>query len=241
VNLDQTPEKHPPKASSIHAIIPVFNEAKTIQNVLSVLSQVECLGEIIVVNDGSTDDSASKIEEQRRSDDRIRTLTNPRNMGKGQSVLSARQASPAGCYLMLDADLYGLKPEHIKELITPVQEEIADMTIGQFKGGYWRTDLSHWATPWLSGQRCLRSELFEVISPAAAAGYGIETALTLAAKQNGWRCVRILLRGVWHRPSEVRRGAISGYRMRLKMYAQIGRAWYLAGGLRRLGLGPTVR
>jgi glycosyltransferase involved in cell wall biosynthesis len=227
--------------SSIHAIIPVFNEAKTIRKVLSVLRQVDYLGEIIVVDDGSTDGSGNEIEAEAETDQRIRLLIHSINLGKGQSVLSAWQTTNAGCLLLLDADLYGLEPRHIRDLIDPVLEGRADMTIGQFRKGYWRTDLSHRVTPWLSGQRCLRSELLEQISPSAAAGYGIETALTMVSKQDGWRCERVHMQGVWHQPSEKRRGVSSGFKMRGKMYAQILRAWYLAGGLRKLRMGPIVR
>jgi glycosyltransferase involved in cell wall biosynthesis len=214
--------------SSILAIIPVFNEAKTIRKVLSVLRQVDSLGEIVVVDDGSTDGSRKEIEAEAANDERIRLLSNPVNLGKGQSVLSAWKLSHASCILMLDADLYGLEPQHIRDLIDPVLSGRADMTIGQFRKGYWRTDLSHRVTPWLSGQRCLRSELFEQVSPKAASGYGIETALTVVSKQDGWRCLRVHLLGVWHHPSEQRRGTLSGAKMRTKMYAQILRAWYLA-------------
>jgi polyisoprenyl-phosphate glycosyltransferase len=226
---------------TVHAIIPVFNEAGTIRNVLSVLRQVEYLDEIIVVNDGSTDGSGLAIEAEADIDERIRMLAHPVNLGKGQSILSASRSSPADLLLLLDADLHGLEPDHVRELVEPVVEGNADMTIGQFKHGYWRTDISHWFTPWLSGQRCLRTELLESISPRAAAGYGIETALTAAAKQDGWRCLRVPMIGVWHRPSEQRRGLLNGFVMRSKMYAQIGRAWFLSYGAQKNGSGPALR
>jgi hypothetical protein len=204
VNRILQPTGTAPSNSTIHAIIPVYNEAATIRKVLSVLRQVECLGEIIVVDDGSTDDSGREIEREAEADHRIRMLAHPRNLGKGQSILSASRASPAPCYLLLDADLYGLAPGHIQGLIDPVLEGEVDMTIGQFRQGYWRTDFSHWLTPWLSGQRCVRSELLESMPPGAASGYGIETALTLVSSQDGWRCRRVPMRGVWHQPSEKR-------------------------------------
>jgi glycosyltransferase involved in cell wall biosynthesis len=206
-----------------------------------VLRQVECLGEIIVVDDGSTDGSGREIEEEAEVDQRIRLLTHEGNQGKGQSILNAWHTTKADCLLLLDADLYGLEPSHILDLIEPVLRGQADMTIGQFKHGYWRTDFSHFITPWLSGQRCLRSDLLGYVSPTAAAGYGIETALTVAAKQDGWRCKRVPMYGVWHRPSEQRLGWLAGIRTRSRMYGQIVRAWYLAGGLRRFKMGPIVR
>jgi len=216
------------------AIIPAHNEAETIGNVLKILSQVDCLSEIIVVDDGSTDHTVEEVQMMTAVDPRIRVLVHSTNLGKGQAIFSGWRASQSKNLLMLDSDLMGLKDQHVLDLIRPVMEGRVDMTIGQFKKGYWRTDLAHWATPWLSGQRCLRGELLQQISSAAASGYGIETALTVAAQEQGWRCERVSMLGVWHPTSENRLGFFRGLGKRALMYTQIIRAWYLAGGLRRM-------
>ncbi len=225
----------------MHAIVPTFNEAGKVGRVLNVLKEVECLGEIIVVDDGSTDGTLQEITALAEEDTRIRVLCHVRNMGKGESIFSGWRASQADHLLLLDADLFGLKPAHVQDLIQPVLEGKADMTIGQFKGGTWRSDFSHFLTPWLSGQRCLRAELLALVSRQAASGYGFETALTVASRQNGWRCLRVPMHGVWHIPSESRRGLLTGLRTRSRMYGQILHAWYLAGGFSRLGISPRVR
>lgn len=227
--------------SNVHAIVPTFNEAGKVGRVLSVLKEIDCLGEIIVVDDGSTDGTLQEITELAEEDKRIRIICHIKNTGKGEAIFSGWHASHADHLLLLDADLFGLKPSHIQDLIQPVLEGKADMTIGQFKGGTWRSDFSHFLTPWLSGQRCLRSELLAQVSRQAASGYGFETALTVAARQNEWRCLRVPMWGVWHIPSESRRGLLLGLRTRSRMYGQIIYAWYLAGGFRRLGLSPRVR
>lgn len=227
--------------SNVHAVIPAFNEAGKIGRVLTVLKQVDCLGEIIVVDDGSTDGTLQEISGLAEEDARIHIICHVRNLGKGEAVFTGWHASRASILLLLDADLYGLKPSHIQDLILPVIEGKADMTIGQFKHGSWRSDFSHWLTPWLSGQRCIRSDLLAQVSRQAASGYGFETALTVAARQNEWRCRRVPLWGVWHIPSESRRGLLWGLRTRTRMYGQIVYAWYLAGGFRRFGLNPRER
>jgi glycosyltransferase involved in cell wall biosynthesis len=221
--------------------VPTFNEAGKVGRVLTVLKEVECLGEIIVVDDGSTDGTLQEITDLAEEDRRIRILCHVKNLGKGEAIFSGWRASHADYLVLLDADLFGLKPAHIQDLMRPVLEGKADMTIGQFKQGTWRSDISHFLTPWLSGQRCLRSELLAQVSRQAASGYGFETALTVAARQNGWHCLRVPMRGVWHIPSESRRGLLPGLRTRSRMYGQIIYAWYLAGGFRRLGLSPRVR
>lgn len=220
--------------SSTTALIPAHNEAGRIGPVLRVLIQVDYLCEIIVIDDGSTDHTVDEVKKLSAVDPRIRVLSHPTNLGKGQAIFSGWQASHTTNLLMLDSDLIGLKSQHVLDLIKPVEEGRVDMTIGQFKGGYWRTDLAHWATPWLSGQRCLRAELLQQISSVAAAGYGIETAMTVAAHENGWRCERVPMRGAWHSTSENRLGFFRGLVKRSHMYIQIIRAWYLTGGPRRL-------
>ncbi|MBP1704011.1 MAG: glycosyl transferase, family 2 [Chloroflexi bacterium] len=221
---------------TIAAIIPAYNEAGRIRRVLQTLHDVRQLGEIIVVDDGSSDGTAQESRLEAESDARIRLIIQPTNMGKGQAIYSGWQATRANCILMLDADLCGLTSQHIVDLYQPVLAGQADMTIGLFHGGYWRTDLSHWATPWLSGQRCFRADLLKKISWEAAAGYGIETALTVAAQLNDWKIVKVPWLGAWHTPSEDRRGFWRGMGRRSMMYLQIIRAWYVAGGLMCLGI-----
>ena len=227
--------------SEISAIIPVYNEAGKIGRVLDVLRQVDRLREIIVVDDGSTDLSAEEIQFAALSDPRIKLVVNPVNQGKGQAIFLGWQATESRCLLLLDGDLFGLNPQHILDLINPVLEDHADMAVGQFKKGKWASDIAHWFTPWLSGQRSLRADLLRQVSSKAAAGYGFETALTVAARQYEWRCVRVFLPGVWHLPGEARRGFWKGFKNRARMYRQISSAWYQAGGLHRAGLRPRVR
>lgn len=215
----------------IAAIIPAYNEGSRIHNVLSVLGQVSLLSEIIVVDDGSRDTTTEVVEKARDADRRIRLITHPVNLGKGQAIYSGWEASQASHLLLLDADLMGLKEQHVYDLMQPVLRGQADMSIGLFRHGYWRTDLAHWATPWLSGQRCLRAIKLHEVSRVAAAGYGVEMALTVAARRYDWRSIRVPWVGVWHVPSENRRGIWQGFKTRMKMYGQIIHAWYLAGDL----------
>jgi GT2 family glycosyltransferase len=220
-------------ARSMAAIIPAYNEARRIRQVLQVLHEVDQLGEIIVVDDGSSDGTAQQARIEAETDPRIRLIIQPTNTGKGQAVFTGWQATRASYLVMLDADLFGLVPKHVADLYHPVLDGQADMTLGVFRGGYWQTDLSHWGTPWLSGQRCFRANLLKMISWDAAAGYGLETALTVAARQNSWQVKKVPLQGAWHMPSESRRGFWRGAGMKGKMYLQIIRAWYVAEGHKR--------
>lgn len=212
----------------VSVILPAYNESKRIQAVISVLLPVEYIEKIIVVDDGSTDTTSDVVLACKQNDPRIHLIRNDRNRGKGQSVFNAWEQCATSYILMLDADLRGLTTEHIHQLCTPVLENKADMTLGLFKGGHFATDFSHWAAPWLTGQRCMRSEVLGNISMEAASGYGIETALTVLAHQLHYRVQRVYMIGVSHPPGEIHRGGIPGLFNRLKMYLHILRGWIIA-------------
>jgi hypothetical protein len=204
-----------------------LNEAGRISKVLEVLRQVPLIDEIIAIDDGSVDHMLEEIQQAARLDPRLHIIRNETNLGKGQSLYKAWRSTVgarANYILMLDADLINLTPRHVLDLVEPVLDGACDMSMGLFKGGKWRTDLSHWTTPWLTGQRCLRADLFSCIPENAAHGYGFETALTVAAKHCGWSVRKVVLRGVSHPPNENHRGFWRGVYNRVRMYAQIIRA-----------------
>jgi glycosyltransferase involved in cell wall biosynthesis len=214
--------------TSIAAILPAFNEEKGIGRVLDILCQSKVLTEIIVVDDGSVDRTASIIEYFRMKDPRIFVCRHATNLGKGQSVMTGFLASTSKYILTIDADLFGLTPDHLVDLVEPVLYGEADMTLGIFRGGNWATDLSHRLAPWLTGQRCLRRDLIRDIDWKAATGYGLETAITIAGQKHSWRRRKVYWQGVSHPPSEGHRGLLKGIFNRSKMYCHILRAWYLA-------------
>jgi glycosyltransferase involved in cell wall biosynthesis len=232
-NGERDKERGNPSTPRVAAVLPAYNEAKNIGTVLDILRQVRLLSEIIVVDDGSQDGTAEVVRQKGRMDPRIRLLIHPVNSGKGEALFTGWSATGASSILMLDADLIHLKPEHVLALIEPVMSRQADMTMGLFKRGRWFTDFSHWLTPWLTGQRCFRSELFRFVLPRAASGYGFETAITIAARERGWRCLPVPMVGVSHLPSESHRGLVKGLLTRMKMYHQVVLAWYLTGSWQR--------
>ena len=211
---------------NLAAILPAFNEAGRVGNVIRVLCQVDLLDEIIVVDDGSVDGTGPEALDAAAGDVRFSLLRHASNQGKGQAIVSGWQATRAANLLFLDADLINLEIGHITALVEPVLDGWADMTVGLFRQGYWRTDLAHRLTPWLSGQRCLRAGLLSSLSMVAAAGYGFETALSLAARKHGWRSEDVYLWGVSHLPGDVANGW-RGPLNKARMYSHILRAWLI--------------
>jgi glycosyltransferase involved in cell wall biosynthesis len=220
-----------PHKPFIAAILPAYNEEGNIAPVLQVLHDTEILDEILLVDDGSTDHTAGIMHQAAAQDKRMQVIQHEKNQGKGQAIFTGWAATCAPILLLLDADLKNLTPGHLRDLLDPVIDHRADMTLGLFIGGHLTTDLSHWITPFLSGQRGLRSDLMKQVSREAAAGYGFEVALSIAARQGGYRTRNVPLKGMWHPSSEIRpeRGGFwPGFVWKLRMYRQIIEAWIIA-------------
>ncbi|NUP99060.1 MAG: glycosyltransferase family 2 protein [Armatimonadetes bacterium] len=215
------------------ALVPAYNEAGRIGQVLAVLRDLPEITEVVVINDGSRDATGQEAEAARVADPRLRVVHHQVNQGKGQALETGVAEVAADYLLLLDADLRDLEPRHVRALCEPVLAGQADMSVGLFRGGRWNTDLAHRLTPWLSGQRCLRASLWRDVCPTAAQGYGVEAALTVAARQNHWRVAWVAFDGVHHPPCESHRGPFHGVLTRGRMYRQVVRAWYLSSRWRR--------
>jgi glycosyltransferase involved in cell wall biosynthesis len=212
----------------LSVIIPAYNEGKRVLNVVQALYTIEDISEIILVDDGSEDETYSTLQSYLPNDHRCKLVRHTHNLGKGQAVFTAWQYVSTDIVLLLDADLIGLTPDHVRALFNPVLSGLYDMTLGIFKGGDIKTDFSHWITPWLTGQRCMRRDMMNDVSFDAATGYGLETAITVVARQMQWKVKRVPLYGMSHPISELHRGGIKGFTNRIKMYKHIITAWYKA-------------
>ena len=93
----------------IAAIIPAYNEEKTIGDVLSVVTECKQIDQVIVVSDGSTDDTV-KIARQFGGVEVVELME---NRGKGGAMKAGLEHTRAGIILFLDADLIGLTGDHI--------------------------------------------------------------------------------------------------------------------------------
>lgn len=198
------------------AIIPAYNEGKTIGNVLKVLMAMKDLDEVIVVNDGSGDNTATVARNYN-----ARVVDLPKNSGKSIAVLTGVKNTQAEIILMLDADLVGLKELHVRELLQPVYSGEAAMTIGIFKNGRGATDLAQRIAPFLSGQRALKRDVFDKLEKYPVKDYGLEIALTLMAERENIRVREVELRNLTHVMKEEKRGLLAGFLSRIKMYWDI--------------------
>lgn len=214
----------------VSAIIPAYNEEKTVAAVVQTVQSHPQVAEAIVVNDGSEDGTARAA---RRAGARVVEL--PQNLGKGAAIMAGARAAAGEILLLLDADLVGLEPAHIDALLAPVLRGAAEMAVGIFAGGRWLTDLAHRLTPFLSGQRAIRRELLLSLGSLEASRFGLEIALSRLMDERGCRVVAVPLPNLSHLMKEEKMGFWRGSRARARMYWEITRCLARSRGY---GAGP---
>lgn len=203
----------------VAAIIPAYNEERTVADVVTAVKGADVADEVIVVDDGSSDRTA---EEARRAGARVVSL--PRNVGKGGAMKAGANHTSAEVLLFVDADLTGLTRAHLVALVEPVVSERCDMTVGLFDEGRFATDMAQKLAPSLSGQRAVRRSLIDNIPKLEETGYGVERVISKYAEREGIRVEWVVLKNVAQITKEEKIGFRKGFRARLKMYWEIIRS-----------------
>ncbi|MBM7613701.1 glycosyltransferase family 2 protein [Alkaliphilus hydrothermalis] len=204
----------------ISAIIPAFNEEERIENVIKPLLELSKISRIIVIDDGSTDNTPHVVRRYP-----VELICLPQNRGKAEAVKEGLSHCREDVVLMLDADLIGLTCQHIDDLLVPVMDSSIQMTIGIFEGGRFITDMAQRVAPNLSGQRAFKGELIQEILNLDTAGYSIEMALSKMIKERNILTKKITLKNASHVTKEEKIGIYKGALWRMKMYGDIIKHW----------------
>lgn len=137
---------------SLSIIIPCYNEAATVHQILDKVRDVVMINsitkEIIIVNDCSTDATKTVIEQyiQNNSGINFRLLNHEVNKGKGAAIHTGIQHATSDYLIIQDADLE-YDPREINLLLQPVLDADADVVYGsRFIGGNAHRILFFWHT-----------------------------------------------------------------------------------------------
>jgi len=189
---------------TVCALLPAYNEAARIAVTIEALRARPEIGEIVVLDDGSTDGTADRARAAGAS-----LVLTQQNGGKGAALSAAYNAARdrADVFLLLDADLGASAGEAVK-LLPPLARGEADMAVGmlppdpdfaatgQSGGRGFVVRLARWGvrrrtgqtfTQPLSGQRAVRREVLEALGGTFAPGFGVEVDLTVRAIRAGFR------------------------------------------------------
>ncbi len=200
------------------AVIPAYNEEKTLGDVLTVLRDVPGIDRVFVISDGSTDRTAAVAREGGAT-----CIELKQNVGKGGALKVGIDQADADIYLFLDADLIGLTPDHVGHLLAPVVSGNAQMSLGILEKGRVATDLAQAVAPYLSGQRAVTREVLQGLSGMETTRYGIEVALNRYLKRNHIPVRFVPMENLTHRMKEEKLGLLRGFVARMKMYWEIVR------------------
>jgi glycosyltransferase involved in cell wall biosynthesis len=114
-------------------LIPAFNEAATIGEVLERIDALDLDSQIIVVDDGSTDATASIVEAFATGRTNVELLRQP-NRGKGSAVRLAATRMTQEIAVIQDADME-YDPADVVALIAPIERGVADVVFGSRLSG----------------------------------------------------------------------------------------------------------
>jgi glycosyltransferase involved in cell wall biosynthesis len=184
---------------SVSIVIPAYNEGNNISATLEgIASQGDF--EIIVVDDGSNDDTSDKALKSG-----VNVIRLPVNSGKGKALEKGVQKVTGEIIVFLDADL-GESSSEVTKLLKPIIDGFADVTVARFpryskrRGGFGfakglarmgiKLLTGEYFDEPLSGQRAMGKEILSHLS-CFEQGFGVEVGMTIDLVKAGYRVVEV--------------------------------------------------
>ena len=122
------------KSFKLNVVVPAYNEALTLPELIRQLTHIlsDFNYEIIIVNDGSSDNTLDVLKELHKQNNRIQYLSFSRNFGHQSALRAGLNYAQCDCVIMMDADLQhpvNLIPDMIKlwqggaEIVNTIRQE----------------------------------------------------------------------------------------------------------------------
>ena len=133
-----------PTDGVLSVVMPCFNEAATVAQILDRVLDSPLVGEVIAVDDGSTDRTLDILSAY--ADPRLRVMAQPGNRGKGAALRRGFGEATMPYVIVQDADLE-YDPSEYPRMLAPLIADEADVVYGsRFSGGDARRILYFWHT-----------------------------------------------------------------------------------------------
>ena len=211
---DQTPLSRIPPATPkdlkticLSVVVPVYNEVKTIGEIVRRIQATPYVKEIIIVDDGSTDGTREKLLELERAPE-VKILYHEHNRGKGAALRTGFSKSKGDVIIVQDSDLE-YNPVEYGALLQPILDGNADVVYGsRFLGGphrvlyYWHSVGNHLLTTisnmfsdlnltdMETGYKVFRREVIAGMT-LKSNRFGFEPEFTSKVARNGWRVYEV--------------------------------------------------
>ncbi len=227
----------------LSVVIPVYNEEKTLQEIVGRVRAVPIRKEIILVDDGSSDGTWNVLSAMQDQPD-VRVFRHDRNQGKGAAIRTGFQQVQGTVVVIQDADLE-YDPAEYPQLIQPIVEGLADVVFGsRFVADgphrvlyFWHavanrllTALSNMftglnLTDMETCYKLFRREVVDEITPTLKQNrFGIEPELTAKVARRRYRVYEL---GISYSGRTYEEGKKIGFRDALKAFWCIIRYWKL--------------
>ncbi len=125
-------------ATKLTIVVPCYNEQTTLETLIGAVLRADTLDlskEIIIVDDGSKDDSVAIAKNIEKNQPSVRLIQHSANQGKGAALRTGFREATGDIVLVQDADLE-YDPAEYPKLLQPILNDEADMVIGsRFRGG----------------------------------------------------------------------------------------------------------
>jgi glycosyltransferase involved in cell wall biosynthesis len=200
----------------ISVVIAAYNESPRIAKVLKVVEHHPLISEVIVINDGSKDNTAEVIKQFD-----VQLINNEKNMGKTLSIKKGVKAAKNDIIMLIDADLVGLNKKSIEDLAKPVLSGSVDWTLSLRSNSF---SFMKFLAPlmkvdWLSGERVVPRALLldPLIWSKTHISYSLETLMNKSLLKKHATFRSIPLEGVINpekfQKESLWKGLVSQYKM----------------------------
>ncbi len=115
------------KNLTVDAIVPAYNEEESVAQVINVIKELDYIDNVIVVNDGSSDNTEAVA-----TDAGAKVITHQTNKGKGAAIKTGVNVSDADVVAFIDGDIKNLSTKKVDCFIRPILEGNADITKTKF-------------------------------------------------------------------------------------------------------------